>query len=179
MKVLSKYPKIKSIIGGVFPTMAPDDVISDVNVQCVAEGEGEETIPEFCEAVRNSKSITDIKGTRIKDKDGKIISNASRMLVNVNDIIPDFSLFDKRRFIRPIGAKIWNAMPIETYRGCPYTCTFCNSPTQVVIAREKQQGIYTRRKSMDTLRRELDAMVERYDFNFLYINDDAFMARPK
>jgi len=70
-------------------------------------------------------------------------------------------------------------MPIETYRGCPYQCTFCNSPAQVVIARENKQGVYTRRKSMDTLHRELTAMVERYSPNFLYINDDAFMARPK
>ena len=74
LKVLSDYPKIKSIVGGVFPTMAPDDVISDVNIQCVAEGEGEETVPEFCEAVRKSIPITNIKGTRIKDKDGKIIA---------------------------------------------------------------------------------------------------------
>jgi len=179
LKVLSDYPKIKSIVGGVFPTMAPDVAISDDNIQCLAEGEGEETIPEFCEAVRKSIPATNIKGTRVKDKDGKIISNGPRMLVNVNDYIPDFSLFDKNRFLRPLGAKIWNAMPIETYRGCPYQCTFCNSPAQVVIVKEKQQGIYTRRKSMDTLRRELDVMVERYDFNFLYINDDAFMARPK
>ena len=73
-----------------------------------------------------------------------------------------------------MGAKIWNAIPIETYRGCPYQCTFCNSPAQVVIAREKEQGIYTRRKSMDTLRRELEVMIERYNPNFLYINDFKF-----
>tara|TARA_R100000008_G_scaffold66975_1_gene44031 strand:+ start:1531 stop:3177 length:1647 start_codon:yes stop_codon:yes gene_type:complete len=179
MSVVSKYPNIKSIIGGVFPTMAPNDVISDPNVQCIASGEGEHIIPEFCESVRNSTSLLDIKGTRAKDKDGKIIINGPRPLVNVNDIIPDFSLFDERRFLRPLGAKIWKAIPIETYRGCPYQCTFCNSPIQSVLAKEKKQGVYTRRKSIDTVRRELESMVEKYNPNFLYINDDAFMARPK
>ena len=179
LKVLTNYPEIKSIVGGVFPTMAPEDVIADKNVQCISEGEGEHTVVDFCEAVRNSIPPININGTRAKDKDGKVICNPHRPLVNVNDVIPDFSLFDERRFLRPLGAKIWNAIPIETYRGCPYQCTFCNSPAQVVIAREKEQGIYTRRKSMDTLRRELEVMIERYNPNFLYINDDAFMARPK
>jgi len=179
MAIVSKYPDIKSIIGGVFPTMAPQDVISDPNVTCIATGEGEHIIPEFCEAARIGISLLDIKGTRVKDKEGKIISNMPRPLVNVNDVIPDFSLFDERRFLRPLGAKIWKAIPIETYRGCPYQCTFCNSPIQVVLAKEKNQGVYTRRKSMDTVRRELESMVEKYNPNFLYINDDAFMARPK
>ena len=159
--------------------MAPKDVISDPNVNCIAEGEGEHIIPEFCEAIRTGANSYNIKGTRIKDEHGNITNNPPRQLVNVNDIIPDFSLFDKRRFLRPLGAKIWNAIPIETYRGCPYQCTFCNSPIQVVLAKEKKQGVYTRRKSMDTLRLELETMVERYNPNFLYINDDAFMARPK
>jgi len=179
LKVLSNYPEIKSIVGGVFPTMAPEDVIVDPNIQCIAEGEGEEIIPEFCEAVRKSIPPVHIAGTRVKDENGKITRNPPRPLVNVNDVIPDFSLFDERRFLRPLGAKIWNAMPIETYRGCPYQCTFCNSPIQVTLAKEKKQGVYTRRKSMDTLRKELQTMVDRYNPNFLYINDDAFMARPK
>lgn len=179
LRVLSGYPEIKSIVGGVFPTMAPEEVISDPHIQCIAEGEGEETIVEFCEAVRKGDSTTKVKGTRVKDKHGFVRTNAPRPLVNINHVIPDFSLFDERRFLRPLGAKIWKAMPIETYRGCPYKCAFCNSPTQVIIAKEKEQGLYTRRKSMDTLRRELEAMVDRYNPNFLYINDDAFMARPK
>ena len=179
MAVLSFYPEVKSIVGGVFPTMAPEEVITDPNIHCIAEGEGEETIPEFCESVRKSIPATNIRGTRVKDENGKVICNPPRPLTNINNIVPDFSLFDERRFLRPLGAKIWKAMPIETYRGCPYQCAFCNSPAQVVMAREKKQGLYTRRKSMETLRRELSAMVERYDPNFLYINDDAFMARPK
>jgi radical SAM superfamily enzyme YgiQ (UPF0313 family) len=177
LAALAEYPSVKTIVGGVFPTMAPDEVIADPNISCIAEGEGEHTIPEFCEAVRTDGDYSKIAGTRVKDKHGIVRTNATRPLVDVNEVIPDFSLFDEKRFLRPLGAKIWKAMPIETYRGCPYKCAFCNSPTQVFIAKQKNQGRYTRRKTMDTLRRELEAMVERYNPNFLYINDDAFMAR--
>jgi anaerobic magnesium-protoporphyrin IX monomethyl ester cyclase len=179
MSALKNYPNVKSIVGGVFPTMAPRQVIADPNIECIAEGEGEHIIPEFCEAVRLKLDITSIKGTRVRLKDGSIKKNAPRELTDINDVIPDFSLFDEKRFLRPLGAKIWKAMPIETYRGCPYKCAFCNSPTQVLLAKERNQGRYTRRKSMNTLRKELKSMVDNYNPNFLYINDDAFMARPR
>ncbi|MFH1589680.1 MAG: radical SAM protein [archaeon] len=180
LKILSHYPEIKSIVGGVYTTMAPKDVIADSYVQCVGEGEGEHTIAEFCETVRNGILPIRIPGTFAKGEDGQVIRNLSRLLVNMDETpIPDFSLFDKRRFSRPLGAKIWNAIPIETYRGCPYTCTFCNSPAQARIAKENQQGIFARRKSMPTLQREITTLLEKNNGNFLYINDDAFMARPK
>ena len=82
--------------------------------------------------------------------------------MNVNETpIPDFSLFDKRRFTRPLGMQIWNAIPIETFRGCPYTCTFCNSPAQALIAEGKGQGDYRRRKSMPTLKKKLPHFLKR------------------
>jgi anaerobic magnesium-protoporphyrin IX monomethyl ester cyclase len=179
LEVLSHYPESKAIVGGVYTTMAPSDVIADSYVQCIGEGEGEHTILEFCETVRQGILPINIPGTRSKDENGQVIHNPSRPLTNINNIIPDFSLFDERRFQRPLGAKIWRAIPIETYRGCPYTCAFCNSPAQVIIAKEKEQGNFMRRKSMSTLRKEITTMVERYNANFLYINDDAFMARPR
>jgi radical SAM superfamily enzyme YgiQ (UPF0313 family) len=187
LEVLSNYPQVKSIVGGVYTTMLsryPEHkVIADPHVQCIGEGEGEHTIVDFCESVRNGIPPTRIPGTRAKEN-GQVIRNPPRSLVNVNDVIPDFSLFDGRRFWRPLGKKVWKAIPIETYRGCPYTCTFCNSPAQVVFAREREQGNFMRRKSMQTLRKEITTLMEKYgsnnlDENFLYINDDAFMARPK
>lgn len=159
--------------------MAPDFVMTCPDVQCIGLGEGEETIVDFCEAVRNGVSPTAIRGTWAKDQNGKTIKNPSRPLVNVNNVLPDFSLFDERRFFRPMGAQIWKTIPLETYRGCPYTCTFCNSPAQVVIAKENDQGLFLRRKSIPTLRKEITEMIDRYDPAFFYINDDAFMARPK
>jgi radical SAM superfamily enzyme YgiQ (UPF0313 family) len=179
LAVLSQYPEIRSIVGGIYSTMAASNIIVDSNTQCVGEGEGEATIVEFCETVRRGESPLGVPGTRSKDATGKIVSNPPRPLVDVNQIIPDFSLFDERRFFRPLGAQIWKAIPLETYRGCPYTCAFCNSPAQVVIAREKEQGYFLRRKNIDTLRREIETMIDRHSPEFFYINDDAFMARPK
>ena len=179
LDILAEYPDVRHIVGGVFCTMAPEMVIEYPAIQCIGIGEGEETVVEFCEAVRSENAPLGIKGTWTRETGGKVTKNPPRPLVNVNAVLPDFSLFDDRRFFRPLGANIWKAFPIETYRGCPYTCTFCNSPQQVVIAKENEQGNYLRRKSMDTLRDEMATMIERHQVEFFYINDDAFLARPK
>lgn len=179
LQVLKSYPEIKTLLGGVFTTMAPEMVIKSPLVQSIGYGEGEATILEFCENVRQGLPTTHIPSTWSKDKNGKIIRNLSRPLVDLNATIPDFSLFDERRFLRPLGAKIWKAVPLETYRGCPYTCTFCNSPTQVLLAKENGQGHFARRNALDALRHKIEVMIERYQPDFFYINDDAFLARPK
>ena len=177
--VLANYPDIKSIIGGVYGTMAGEDMISYPGVYCVGQGEGEKTIVEFCESVRTGSPRSEILGTLVKNTEGEIKKNAPRPLVNINETIADFSLFDDRRFYRPLGARIWKTIPLETYRGCPYTCSFCNSPKQVIIARENQQGNFLRRKSIPHLRHEIETMIERHNPEFFYFNDDSFMARPK
>lgn len=177
--ILRDHPGIPTITGGVFTTMAPEIVIQHPDIQVIGTGEGEDVIVDFCEAVRTKGDILHIPGTWAKSHDGSIIRNKRGSLVNINDTVADFSLFDDQRFLRPLGAKIWKAMPLETYRGCPYTCTFCNSPPQVTIAKENDQGNYLRRKRMNILRNEMDILIDRYKPDFFYINDDAFMARPK
>lgn len=179
LDILADYPQIRHIIGGVFTTMGPEIVIEHPTVECMGHGEGEPVVTEFCEAVRRGERPLKIQGTWARDAQGKVHKNEHKPLVNINETMPDFSLFDERRFYRPLGARIWKAFSIETYRGCPYTCTFCNSPQQVVIAKEQEQGNYLRRKSMETLRNEMATMIERHQVEFFYINDDAFMARPK
>ncbi len=178
LEVLSAYESTPVIVGGVFVTMAPEIVISHPRVRCIGIGDGEDTIIDFCECVRNGADPTAIANTWSKDAHGNIIKNPFKPVVDINKVIPDFSLFDKRRFLRPLGARIWKAVPLETSRGCPYHCTYCNSPVQRKLAVKHKQGNYVRRKTPQALREEIRTLIDQMTPEFFYLNDDCFLARP-
>jgi radical SAM superfamily enzyme YgiQ (UPF0313 family) len=177
---------IPHLMGGVFPTMAPKVCIDAPQVRLVGPGEGEDTVVAVAEAVRKGESLDGIDGTWFKTEDGEIRKYPARPLVDINRIRPDFSLFENNRFMRPIGGRIFKQIPVETYRGCPYACTYCNSPAQRAFADENDLGSFMRRKSISVLRDELKACIEEHtpdDKNspgiFFHFVDDSFLARPR
>ncbi|MBI2986734.1 MAG: B12-binding domain-containing radical SAM protein, partial [Deltaproteobacteria bacterium] len=170
---------IPTIFGGVFVTAAPEVALSYEGVNMVALQEGEHAVLEVAERVRNGAPVDDVPGVWVKKTDGAIVRNPNGPLVDINQVIPDFSLFDKSRFNRPMGGRIFRTIPLETYRGCPYKCTFCNSPMQLKFARSAGNGSYLRKKTIETLRTELREIAELYDPEFTYITDDSFLARSE
>ncbi len=187
IEVIKDY-KCVSIFGGVLPSADPEYVINQKGINFIAKGEGEITLKKLAKCVYEKKDYKNIKGTWFKEEDGTIIKNPPNRLVNINEGIPDFSLFDEKRFNRPMGGRIFKTVPIETYRGCPYKCTFCNSPmhnTNVkkdAIANERGEALahsFLRRKTMEKVRSEIINLREKYNPTFLYFIDDSFLARPK
>ena len=172
---------IPHLVGGVYPTAAPENCIGNDLITCIGLGEGEHIILDMAEAVRCGKDYKRINGIWFKDKStGEIVKNPRGPLVAINKgQEPDFSLFDESRFNRPMGGRIFRTMPIESYRGCPFTCTYCNSPMQVSLAREAELGNFLRTKKMDVLRDEIAHTVQLYNPEFLYFIDDSFTARKK
>jgi len=170
--------EIPHLVGGVFPTAVPEVCIDNDLIKMIGIGEGEKIIVDVAEAIRLKKSIENIHGTWVKT-DGGIIKNPRDMITSIHNSVPDYSLFDAARFNRPMGGRIFRTIPVETYRGCPFQCTYCNSPMQTEKARESNIGNYLRRKNMDDLRDEINQLVEKYTPQFLYFIDDSFTARPK
>jgi anaerobic magnesium-protoporphyrin IX monomethyl ester cyclase len=170
---------IPHLVGGVFPTYAPDRCLEFPEINMVSLGEGERSIVEVAEALRLNKPLNNIAGTWYQDRDEKIHKNPKDPLVDINEFYPDFSLFEESRFYRPMGGRVFKMMPIESYRGCPYACTFCNSPAQRTFAKENNLGNFLRRKTMKNLRIELDEYVRLYNPTFIYFVDDSFLARPR
>ena len=174
MDVIEDYDCVK-ISGGVLPTADPEYVLNTKQINFIAVGEGEITLAEVSEAVRKKEDLRILKGTWYKDESGKIHKNPRNKLVDINVSLPDYSLFDPRRFFRPMGGKIFKTIPVETYK-----CTFCNSPmhnTQV-----KQENIahdFLRRKTIENVRKELLDLKKLYSPEFIYFVDDSFLARPK
>jgi len=169
---------VPHLLGGVFPTAAPEFALEFPEVKMIAVGEGEQVIVDLAEAIRTGRPATDIAGTWYKDEAGAVHRNPRPPLVDLNEISPDFSLFADARFYRPMGGRIFKTFPVETYRGCPYLCTFCNSPMNPGLAKRDGLGNFLRRKKMAVLEKELEDLVARHSPEFLYFVDDSFLARP-
>ena len=170
---------VPHLLGGVFATMAPEVAIAAPQVRMIGLGEGEEAIVKVCEAIRTGGRLDNIASTWLKKDDGEIVRNPQAPLIELDDVVPDFSLFDESRFNRPMGGRVFRMIPLESYRGCPYSCTYCNSPSQRQFAKKTAQGNFLRRTRIQRLRDHLAELRDRYDPEFFFFVDDSFLARPR
>jgi len=170
---------IPHLLGGVFPTSAPELCMKFPLIQMIGLGEGEKTVVNVAEAIRLGKPLTNIPNTWIRTESVDLIKSPMGPLVDINEYIPDFSLFDDKRLNRPMGGRIFRTLPIETFRGCPYKCTFCNSPMQVSIAEKNLVGNFLRRSPIQQLRERIKRLIDLYQPELFYFIDDSFLARPE
>lgn len=172
-----KDKKIPHIIGGVFPTQAPDIVINHPLIDCIAIHEGENIVRQVLAQDKRWWFHSD--GLWWKDDDGSIHKNKPAALCNIGQTTPDFSCYENKRWQRPMGGRHFKrAVSMETFRGCPYKCTFCNSPGTRQLAKDLNLGNYMRRKTAGEVRRDLDYYLETIDPDLIMFQDDSFLARP-
>lgn len=178
LKQVRKY-KIPTIVGGVFATFAPDLALSFDEIDIVCKGEGEDALRSLCRRIRTNKRYDDIPNLWIKNKNGSIKTNITKMVdMDANPLI-DMSIFEEARFYRPMGGKVYRMFPVETFRGCPYKCSFCNSPSQEAMYREETGESYIRRKSFENMQKELLFYKENMGAQYLYFWADTFFTWKK
>ncbi len=130
--IKSKLPACRLIVGGRhFSALAVETLEHLKEVDYVVRGEGEVTLKELCEAIRDNKAVSDIQGITFRDS-GKIISNPDRPLVlnldelhydleDLTHLKGDYSFTSKmRRFTNTEG------FAVMAGRGCIGQCVFCS-----------------------------------------------------
>ena len=170
---------IPTVYGGVFITAAPEKAIQYKEVQMLGVGEGEDLILNVAKNIRDGKSLDTISNLWIKKENGEIIRNKPGPLKNISIESPDFSLFDSERFMRPMGGRNFRTLPLETFRGCPFKCSFCNSPMQIRFSKDNSLGNYMRTKNSNIIRNNILKLIEKYNPEYFYILDDSFMSRSR
>jgi len=90
--------------------------------------------------------------------------------------IPDYSLFEPERLFRPMAGKVYRTVPVETNRGCPFQCTYCNSPSQTKLYRDHNAGNFFRKKSLPVIRDELHELSRLYEPEYVYFPSDTFLS---
>jgi len=120
----ARNPDIPIILGGVNPTLIPDETMMALPyIDYIVRGEGEETIIELMDMLSKSKPLNGVKGVSFW-KNGKIIHTRDRAFIKKLDDLP---LMDYEDFL---GFKEWNKLPMDfvqimTSRGCVAKCSFC------------------------------------------------------
>jgi hypothetical protein len=118
-------PNVFILFGGPEPPITNPNVFSDVMPFCdvIVKSEGEYIFTELMERYIKNENWDEVKGLLI-NKNGKCKDNGAGERINDLDSVPSPYLSGVFDSILPLE-KEWNAV-IETNRGCPYKCTFCD-----------------------------------------------------
>lgn len=176
---ITKRFHIPTIAGGLFPTFAPEKVIANDGINIVCIGDGEEALLELCDHLRNKIDYTDILNLWVK-RDGEIFRNSIRPPRDLNlNPPPDFLIFDDRRFYRPMKGKVYRMGLVETNRGCPYTCSYCNSAAQSKLYKKEVCKNYFRIKDIGKIYDEIKILLERHKVEFIYFTAEVLLFMNK
>lgn len=99
------------IAGGPHPSARPEETLRFFDY--VVIGEGEETLQELVDVIRNKGDISKVLGIAYKNNE-HIIFTEKRIQVNLDEYPP----FDPGIMHNTI----------EITRGCPYSCAYCQTP---------------------------------------------------
>lgn len=177
LKILQSinHHNILTILGGVFATFAPEKALSYPEIDILCVGEGEHSLLELCKRLENNKDYSDIKNLWIKKQDGEIIKNPLEEPVNLDENpIIDLEGWDEKRLYRMMAGKVYKMIPVETHRGCPYTCTYCDSPQQNKMYWDQTHSRYFRKKSFDKILEALIYYKNKWKAEYFFFWADTF-----
>lgn len=111
--------------GGPGPTVLPEVTLRDAPADAVVLGEGEQTMLELCAALHGKKPLSGVKGIAFLDG-GNCVLTGPRQRIRDLDSLPMplwGEVGDVDRYAVTFHGR--RAVPVNTSRGCPNSCTFC------------------------------------------------------
>ena len=165
IKIAKKtHPNCLTVLGGCHVTFWDDKALQECpELDVVVRREGELTITEIAERVKESKPLSGILGTTLREN-GQIVRNADRPYIQDLDSLP----FPAHHLLpladlKSMGRYIF---PITTSRGCLYWCNFCTTV--------RMFGRGYRERSPKNVVDEMEFLHKKYGARQFTFYDDAF-----
>jgi radical SAM superfamily enzyme YgiQ (UPF0313 family) len=167
--IRTKFPGKPIVSGGGLASNIGGELIGWIGCDGIAIGEGEDIAP----AIRAHAAAGHVR--RVYKSDPPVI-----------DRLPEFPWDDVQGIETYIGNPIWggaaknsSATPFEmkrsinivASRGCPHACRFCS--------RQMLGGRKYRAKPGKDLAKDVLALVDKYNLDFVGLTDDNFVAHPR
>ncbi|MDB5110520.1 MAG: radical protein [Mucilaginibacter sp.] len=170
-----KYPYIKMIWGGYFPSNHSDSVLYSGYVDFIINGPGDHAFPLLIDALAYDRPFEFIKNLIYKDVNGKIVKTAKEDLID-QDSLPALP-FDKLNTFYPIPkflGKTYLGEKTLAYHssiGCPFTCSFC-AVVPIYEARWKA-------KSAQTVYNDVKYIKDKWGATAIEFHDNNFFVSEK
>ncbi len=160
--VLKELPNVTLLTGGAHPSNEPIRVLEESKFDMAIFGEGEMTLADII----MGKPLNEIPGISYRHKDRIFINQTREFVQNLDELpFPAWHLYDLSKYRTPRLTGRKNPVgAMETSRGCPYLCTYCN------------KGVFTikwRGKSAQRVVDEMEYML-KCGFKEIHIWDDMF-----
>lgn len=136
-------------------------------------GEGEQSMVELLDAIKQKKDFSEVSGIAFRDKAGQLIKNTPRQKIKNIDELP---LPNRKKIDMSPYLKVWkthhgkSALNISTQRGCPYTCEWCSTAVY---------GQSYRRRNPKMVVDEIEQLISDYGVESLWFVDDVFTVSHK
>jgi radical SAM superfamily enzyme YgiQ (UPF0313 family) len=156
-------PKTIIICGGSV-TVNSKFLLENTDVDIAVIGEGEKTLSELLEALKNQDSLNNIKGIYFKNG-AAVIKNATRPRIEDLDSIefPEYHFFDTEAYIQSqVRITGYRSLPMIISRGCPYSCNFCH----------RNFGHEIKYRSVGNIIEEIKELKRRFNIDYFVLWDE-------
>jgi anaerobic magnesium-protoporphyrin IX monomethyl ester cyclase len=159
-----EFPDTKIVLGGVHPSVMPEESIKYADFVVVGEGE-----VAFCE-LANGKKLNAINGLVYTDRTGVHFNRQREQLVNLDELpIPAYYLLPMKKYHPAVGTyKRLPAMSMISSRNCSGCCTYCSHLYKRVTFR-----------SAENILKEVKLLAEKYGIREIQFYDDNFLLYKK
>jgi radical SAM superfamily enzyme YgiQ (UPF0313 family) len=119
----AKCPQAHIVLGGVHPTILPEEVLREPAVDVVVRGEGENTMRDLAA----KKPLAEVQGISYRERHAIHHAPDQPLITDLNNLpLPAYHLLPMNRYHAALGAsKRRPAISMLATRGCPGRCTFC------------------------------------------------------
>jgi radical SAM superfamily enzyme YgiQ (UPF0313 family) len=162
------------IFGGAHPTVLPEECLQYCDY--VVRNEGEDTLLELLDHLKNGKDVAAIEGISYKIGSNKMVHNKNRKFSDDFDFRQDVALMANYDTVGPAcygkSAARHYMQVIQTSRGCPFNCKFCVAP--------KELGIKYRTKRIETVLSDIENGINHtHSTNFMIVDNEFTVNRKR
>lgn len=159
------YPGTLIVLGGPHGSALHFEILQKYpDFDIVVRGEGEETMVELANKLKNGDSLHSVKGISYRERE-QIIVNGERQLIKDLDSLPF-----PARDLAPMDFYIKQkpGVALISSRGCPYRCVYCSSSAN--------WGHKFRARSPESVVTEMLEIYNAYGVKVINFVDDNFTA---